>query len=151
MTAEPACCNNCAQYVPLSNFLKSSTVTTSGSCPSHLHHSVPMSLLVVFCGSGATAAVNKAKSRGLKVLLGTLAPYRGAGYFSEPGERERQAFNAWIRTNAAVDGVVDFEQVLRNPADPSTLNPAYDSGDHLHPNDAGYAAMAAAIDLARLQ
>jgi len=101
--------------------------------------------------AATNAAVNKAKARGLKVLLGTLPPYRGAGYFSEPGERERQAVNAWIRANTVVDAVVDFEQVLRNPADPSSLNPAYDSGDHLHPNDAGYAAMAAAVDLARLQ
>jgi lysophospholipase L1-like esterase len=97
------------------------------------------------------AAVNKAKARGLKVLLGTLLPYRGAGYYSDAGERERQAVNAWIRGNTVVDAVVDFDQVLRNPADPLSLNPAYDSGDRLHPNDAGYAAMAAAVDLAQLQ
>ena len=101
--------------------------------------------------AATTSAVNRAKGRGLKVLLGTLAPYRGAGYFSEAGERERQAVNAWIRTSAQVDAVVDFEQVLRNPADPSSLNPAFDSGDHLHPNDSGYAAMAAAVNLAALQ
>jgi lysophospholipase L1-like esterase len=101
--------------------------------------------------AATNAAVNKAKGRGLKVLLGTLAPYRGAGYFSEAGELERQAVNAWIRTDALVDAVVDFDQVLRNPAEPSSLNPAFDSGDHLHPNDAGYAAMAAAVNLASLQ
>jgi lysophospholipase L1-like esterase len=97
------------------------------------------------------AAVNKAKARGIKVLLGTLLPYRGAAYFSEAGEVKRQAVNAWIRANTSVDAVVDFEAAVRNPGDPSSMNPAYDSGDHLHPNDAGYAAMAAAVDLARLQ
>ena len=58
---------------------------------------------------------------------------------------------AAIRSNAAVDGVFDFDVVMRSPVDPAVINPAFDSGDHLHPNDAGYAAMAAAIDLARLQ
>ena len=96
-------------------------------------------------------AVNKAKARGIKVLLGTLLPYRGAGYYSDAGEAKRQAVNAWIRGNTVVDAVVDFDVVVRNPADPATLNPAYDSGDHLHPNDTGYAAMAAAVDLSKLQ
>ncbi|MGZ5786579.1 MAG: SGNH/GDSL hydrolase family protein [Ramlibacter sp.] len=97
------------------------------------------------------AAATKAKARGLKVFLGTLLPYRGAGYFSEDGETKRQAVNAWIRANnAGADGVIDFEHVIGSAADPSVFNPAYDSGDHLHPNDAGYGAMAAAIDIGRL-
>jgi lysophospholipase L1-like esterase len=96
-------------------------------------------------------AVGKAKARGLKVFLGTLLPYRGAGYFSEDGEAKRQAVNAWIRANSAgADGVIDFERVIGSAADPSVFNPAFDSGDHLHPNDAGYAAMAAAVDIGRL-
>jgi lysophospholipase L1-like esterase len=97
------------------------------------------------------AAAAKAKARGLKVFLATLLPYRGAGYFSEDGEAKRQAVNAWIRANSAgAEGVIDFEHVIGSAADPSVFNPAYDSGDHLHPNDAGYAAMAAAIDISRL-
>jgi lysophospholipase L1-like esterase len=97
------------------------------------------------------AAVGKAKARGLKVFVGTLLPYRGAGYFSEDGEVKRQAVNAWIRANSAgADGVIDFAQVMASAADASVMNPAYDSGDHLHPNDTGYAAMAAAVDLSRL-
>jgi lysophospholipase L1-like esterase len=97
------------------------------------------------------AAVAKAKARGLKVFLATLLPFRGAGYFTEDGETKRQAVNAWIRANSAgADGVIDFEHVIGSAGDPSVFNPAFDSGDHLHPNDAGYAAMAAAIDISRL-
>jgi len=94
--------------------------------------------------SGAAA---RAEARGVKVVLGTLLPYRGAAYYSDAGEVKRQAVNVWIRANTGVDGVVDFDSVMRDPADVARLNPAYDSGDHLHPNDAGYAAMAAAVDL----
>lgn len=95
-------------------------------------------------------AVTKAKARGLKVLLGTLLPYKGAAYYSDPGEAKRQALNTWIRSNRDIDGVVDFDRAMQDPADPLLLKPAYDSGDHLHPNDAGYAAMAAAVDLTKL-
>ena len=55
--------------------------------------------------------------------------------------------NRWIRTRQAYDAVIDFDKVLRDPAHPSRLLPAYDSGDHVHPNDAGYRAMAEPIDL----
>lgn len=96
------------------------------------------------------AAVSRSKASGIKVLLATLMPYKGAGYFSPAGETKRQTVNAWIRGNPDA-AVVDFDLVMRNPADPAALNPAYDSGDHLHPNDAGYAAMANAVELARLQ
>lgn len=95
-------------------------------------------------------AVARSRASGIQVLLGTLPPYKGAGYFSEAGETRRQTVNAWIRGNPDA-AVVDFDLVMRNPADPTALNPAYDSGDHLHPNDAGYAAMAGAVDLAKLQ
>lgn len=97
------------------------------------------------------AAITKAKARGIKVFLATLLPFKGAGYYSEAGEAKRQAVNAFIRNNREIDGVIDFDKVMQNPADPLAMNPAYDSGDHLHPNDAGYGAMAAAIDLAKLQ
>jgi lysophospholipase L1-like esterase len=96
------------------------------------------------------AAVAQARARGVKVFLGTLAPYRGTGYFTESGELKRQAVNAAIRNAQGIDGVIDFDRVLQSPADPSRLNPLYDSGDHLHPNDAGYAAIAAAVDLSKL-
>lgn len=94
-------------------------------------------------------AADKAKERGVQVLLGTLPPYKGAIYYSDAGEAKRQAVNAWIRSGAA-GGFIDFDAVMRDRADPQRLSLAYDSGDRLHPSDAGYAAMAAAIDLARL-
>ena len=64
-----------------------------------------------------------------------------------PQEQKRQAVNQWIRTCRAYDAVIDFDKAIRNPGNPGTMRPAYDSGDNLHPNDAGYQAMADAIDL----
>ena len=85
---------------------------------------------------------------GLKIVGATLTPFQGAGYYSAAGEAEREAINLWIRTSGAFDGVIDFDQAVRDPAAPLRLLPAYDSGDHLHPNDAGYQAMANAVNLA---
>jgi lysophospholipase L1-like esterase len=66
-------------------------------------------------------------------------------------EAEVQALNQWIRTSGAFDGVVDADLVLRDPAQPNRLLPAYDSGDHLHPNTTGGRAVANAIDLRLLR
>lgn len=93
-----------------------------------------------------------ARRRGIKVILATLLPNEGAeahtpGYYSAAGERARQAVNRWIRSAHAADAVLDWDRVMRDPSHPSRLNPAYDTGDRLHPNDAGYKAMARAIDL----
>jgi lysophospholipase L1-like esterase len=97
------------------------------------------------------SAVSRAKARGIEVIVGTLMPYRGTDYYSAAGETKRQAVNAWIRSSSSgADAVVDFDLVMRSASDSAILNPAYDSGDHLHPNDAGYAAMAGAVDLALL-
>ena len=93
---------------------------------------------------------------GLPVYGGTLVPFGGsnaqygADYGTPFGEAQRIAVNAWIRSSGAFDGVVDFDAALRDPADPTRLLPVYDSGDHLHPSDAGYRAMAETVDLARL-
>jgi lysophospholipase L1-like esterase len=89
----------------------------------------------------------------IQVIIGTLPPYKGSVYYTAAGEAERQRVNAEIRSGLipAPSQVVDFDLALQNPADPSMLNPAYDSGDHVHLNDAGQPAMAAAIDLALLQ
>jgi lysophospholipase L1-like esterase len=73
------------------------------------------------------------------------------GYYSEAKEATRQTVNNWIRTSHAFDSVVDFDAVLRDPDHPSRLLPRFASEDHLHPNDAGYQAMAEAIDLALFQ
>ena len=91
--------------------------------------------------------IARAHADGLRVIGGTLVPFGGAGYYSAQKETVRTALNAWIRTSGAFDGVVDFDAALRDPADPSTMLAAYDSGDHLHPNAAGYQARANAINL----
>lgn len=90
----------------------------------------------------------RARARGLKVYVGTILPFRGAFYFSDDKEKIRLEVNAWIRGSSAFDGVIDFENAMKDPARPDALNPAYDSGDHLHPSEAGYKAMAEAIPLA---
>lgn len=93
----------------------------------------------------------RAHEHKLKIFGATILPYKGAGYFSEKGEAVRQEVNDWIRTSGVFDGVVDLDKATRNPADPLAFLPAYDCGDHLHPNDAGYNAMGEALDLSLLQ
>ncbi|MGD0065897.1 MAG: SGNH/GDSL hydrolase family protein [Streptosporangiaceae bacterium] len=97
--------------------------------------------------AGYKQLIARAHARGVKIFGATLLPFQGAGYYSAAGEATREEVNHWIRTSGAFDGVIDFDAVMRDPADPLRLNPAYDSGDHLHPNDAGYQAMANAIHL----
>lgn len=94
----------------------------------------------------------QAKERGLTSLVGTITPYEGnggPGVWTEEKEATRQAVNAWLRGAGAAefDGVLDFDAVLRDPAHPSRLLPAYDAGDHIHPNDSGAQAMADAVPL----
>ena len=97
--------------------------------------------------AGYRQMIERAHAHGLKVYGGTLLPFEGANYFSAEGEAKRQAVNDWIRKNSPYDGVVDFDAAVRDPAQPSKMLAKYDSGDHLHPNDAGYEAMGDAIDL----
>jgi lysophospholipase L1-like esterase len=92
--------------------------------------------------------IDRAHARGLKIYGATLTPYEGAAYFTPEGETKRKALNQWIRTSGAYDGVIDFDMVVRDPSAPGRINPAFDSGDHLHPGDAGYKAMGESIDLA---
>jgi lysophospholipase L1-like esterase len=91
--------------------------------------------------------IDRARQHGIKVIGGTLTPYEGAAYYREEGEKIRQAVNEWIRTSGAYDAVIDFDAVVRDPANPRRIRPEFDPGDHLHPNDAGYRAMAEVIDL----
>jgi lysophospholipase L1-like esterase len=100
--------------------------------------------------AGYQQVIAWAHSRGLKIFGATLLPYKGASYYSDAGEQKREAVNAWIRTSGAFDGVIDFDKVMREPGSPLVINPVYDSGDHLHPNDAGYQAMADSISLRML-
>jgi len=97
--------------------------------------------------AGYQYLVARAHAHGMKVIGATLTPYVGAKYASPQGEEIRSALNAWIRTTKELDGVIDFDKATRDPANPSKFLPAYDSGDDLHPNDAGMKAMAGAIDL----
>lgn len=94
--------------------------------------------------------IDRAHAAGLRIIGATLLPYRGSVYFTPAGEAVRQAVNRWIRSANAFDAVVDFDRVMADPHDTSGLDPKQESGDHLHPSDAGYAAMAAAIDPARV-
>jgi lysophospholipase L1-like esterase len=91
--------------------------------------------------------IDQAHARGLKILGATLTPFWGAGYYTEVGEAKRQALNEWIRTSKAYDEVIDFDKATRDPKDLKKLLAEYDSCDYLHPSDAGYKAMAEAIDL----
>lgn len=108
--------------------------------------------------SGATAdaiiggyeqLIAKAHAAGLKIIFGTICPFEGALYYSEPGEAARTAVNEWIRSHGDLfDGMVDFDAAVRDPSATKQLSAAYDSGDFLHPSDAGYVAMGQAVDLA---
>jgi len=98
--------------------------------------------------------ISRAHAQGAKLIGATMTPFEGLdlpGYYSESKEATRQAVNKWIRTSGAFDGVIDFDTVLRDPEHPSRLLARFASQDHLHPNDAGYEAMANAIDLTLFQ
>ena len=93
--------------------------------------------------------IARAHAHGLRVIGATITPYTGSNYY-HPGplsEADRVAVNQWIRTPGHFDAVVDFDQVVRDPQQPNSLLPAYDSGDHLHPSPDGYRAMGDAIPL----
>jgi lysophospholipase L1-like esterase len=93
--------------------------------------------------------IARAHSRGIRVIGATLTPFADTdgGYYSAEGETKRQAVNRWIREAQQFDGVVDFDLALRDPKRPDHLAPMFDSGDHLHPNDAGYKKMADSVNL----
>jgi lysophospholipase L1-like esterase len=97
--------------------------------------------------------VLRARARGIKAIGATILPFGASAYYHPPAETEadRQAINAWIRTPGSFDAVIDFDAAMRDPADPSRLNPALDSGDGLHPSLDGYRAMAAAVPLELLR
>lgn len=98
---------------------------------------------------GMKELIARTHQRGLKIMGGTITPFAHYDwpYHTRAGEAKRQAVNAWIRTAGAFDATVDFDRALRDPAHDDRLRPIYDSGDHIHPNDAGCAALANAVDL----
>jgi lysophospholipase L1-like esterase len=97
--------------------------------------------------AGMRQMVERAHMHGIRVIGCTLTPYEGAPYYGDKGEEVREAVNQWIRTSKAFDAVVDFDATARDSASPKKFRAEFDSGDHLHPNDVGYKAMAEAIDL----
>ena len=97
--------------------------------------------------AGYEQVIGQVHARGLKIFGGTMTPFGGAFYYSAAGEAKRETVNAFVRTSGAFDGVIDFDRALQDPANPLQMLAAYDSGDHLHPNDAGYQAMANAVNL----
>ena len=102
--------------------------------------------------AGYRQLIARAHSYGIKVFIATLPPFgpipERPGYYSDASEAKREAVNQWIRLNAKeFEGVVDFDAALKDPAAHIRMAPAFDSGDHLDPNDAGYAAMADAVEM----
>lgn len=103
--------------------------------------------------AGLQSAIEQLQAAGLRVLVGTQTPCRDyalGAHGSPEAIADRNEINDWIRMSGIPDGVVDFHAALRDPGDPDQLKPEFDSGDHLHPSAAGYAAMADAVDLALL-
>jgi lysophospholipase L1-like esterase len=100
--------------------------------------------------AGLAQVAAQSHARGLRVIGGTMTAWRGWNSFTPALEQVRQTVNTWIRTSGTFDGVADFDAAIRNPADPQAMLPAFDSGDHLHPNDAGDRAMANSVLLAQL-
>jgi lysophospholipase L1-like esterase len=105
--------------------------------------------------SGNRELMARARKKGIRVIETTIPPFEDATFssptikfYTPEKETVRQEVNAWIRGSREFDGVIDFDAVLRDPSHPARLLPEYDSGDHLHANDAGYIASANAIPLA---
>jgi lysophospholipase L1-like esterase len=94
-----------------------------------------------------TQMINTAHANGIFVYGATLLPMKGSSYYTTQHEAEREIVNEWIRTSSLLDGVIDLDMVLRDPADTLSFLPIYDSGDHLHPSEAGHHMMAEAVDL----
>ncbi|MDT7951735.1 MAG: SGNH/GDSL hydrolase family protein [Acetobacteraceae bacterium] len=101
--------------------------------------------------AGHRQMIDRAHERGLRIYGATLTPFEGAAYWTPEGEAKREALNEWIRTSKAYDGVIDFAAAVQDPNKPTRSRPEYDSGDHLHPSPAGYAAMVNSIDLKLFQ
>ena len=97
--------------------------------------------------AGIQQLITMAHQNGISFICSTLTPYQGSYYWNQSGETAREAVDAWVRTPGNCDGVIDQDDATHNPADPTEYLPAYDSGDHLHPSDAGYQAIGDAVNL----
>ena len=110
-------------------------------------HPPPYGDLTQRLEAGIAQIVTQAHLHCMEVIGATMTPYQGSAYYTVAGDQVRQSVNKWIRTSPIFDGVADFDKAVRAPQNPLHLAAQFDSGDHLHPNDAGYKAMANAIDL----
>ncbi|MEU0883733.1 SGNH/GDSL hydrolase family protein [Lentzea sp. NPDC005914] len=111
-----------------------------------IQSSVPAAQLIM----GLHQVVERGHAAGVRVVAGTIAPWKGWRTYTPEREEIRLEVNRYIRSARIFDDVVDFDAALRDATDPGILRPVFDSGDHLHPNDAGYKAMAEAVDLRKL-
>ncbi|MFC0251741.1 SGNH/GDSL hydrolase family protein [Massilia consociata] len=106
--------------------------------------------------AGYRQLISRARARGVRIVGATLPPMEGFVYYTAQREAVRQATNGWLRSSNEFDMLIDWDRVLRDPANPGRLHPDYNRkpdgrlGDYLHPNDAGYQALAAAVPLSRL-
>jgi lysophospholipase L1-like esterase len=101
--------------------------------------------------AGDQQIIDRAHAAGKCVVGATIMPFQGWSEYDAAGEAVRQAVNDWIRHSGAFDAVTDFDKITRNPYDPQEILPFFNSGDDLHPNDKGMAAMADAVDLSALR
>jgi lysophospholipase L1-like esterase len=97
--------------------------------------------------AGYRMLIAKAHLHGIKMIGATILPYEGVWTYTDGGEAIREQVNEWVRSSGELDATVDFDKVVRDPSDPRRLRAQFDSGDHVHPNDAGNRAMAEAFDL----
>ena len=107
--------------------------------------------------AGYKQIIQRAHDHGIRFVGVTLTPFvdafkdqRTYGFYTPEKEKIREAVNDWIRADKTADGLIDFDKLLEDPNNPRHINPAFDCGDHLHPNDAGYQAMSKAVDLSVL-
>jgi lysophospholipase L1-like esterase len=99
---------------------------------------------------GYVQLIERSHAKGLRIIGATMTPFAGSPAYTRAKEAVRQAVNKWIRTSGAFDAVVDFDRATRDPRQPDRLKGQYAAEDHIHLNDAGYAAMASAVDLSTL-
>jgi lysophospholipase L1-like esterase len=120
------------------------TATRSGDISQQEHDALVHRILQAY-----GQMIERAHEHQIKIFGATITPYSGSDYY-HPGpmsEADRQTINTWIRSAEHFDGCIDFDKVVRDPAHPDRLMPAYDSGDHLHPSAAGYKVMGEAVPL----
>ena len=104
--------------------------------------------------NGYGQVIERAHEHGIRVIMGTLTPFADAlvgtplsGYYTPEKDAIRRQVNAWIRTNRTADGLIDLDKILEDPRSPGHLRRIFACADHLHPNDAGYQAMANSVNL----